>query len=339
MPHSTTPQWALSASRLAVGYRQGKKAVAIMSGLNLTLEPGTVTALLGRNGAGKSTLLRALTGAEKPIAGTVAIGGRDTATMGSREMSRLVGLVSTERIAAGGLTVTELVELGRQPHTGFLGRLSGHDRQVVAHAIASVGMEHKAQSHMAQLSDGERQKAMIARAIAQETPIIVLDEPTAFLDVASRIRVMRLLHTLARSQGKAVLLSSHDVAQSLLLADALWVIADDRSMACGRTEEVVMSGAMQHMFADPEIVFSPDICDFEATLPATAAVRLECPGTLLRSCVSGALLRSGIATTNGDNSSAQLLAVRSLSEIELNGAQQPSLKAAAEAILAASAHA
>ncbi len=333
--HTTTPPPALSATSLAVGYRQGKKATAIMSGLNLTLESGMVTALLGRNGAGKSTLLRALTGAERPIEGTVAIGGRDTAAMGSREMSRLVGLVSTERIAAGGLTVAELVALGRQPHTGFLGRLSAHDREVVERAMASVGMTHKAQSHMAQLSDGERQKAMIARAIAQETPIIVLDEPTAFLDVASRIRLMRLLHTLARSQGKAVLLSSHDVAQALLLADALWVIADDRSMACGRTEEVVMSGAMQHMFADPEIEFSPDICDFEATLPAVATVRLECADTPLRRCVGGVLLRSGIAATAG---AEQVLEVRSLREISLNGAVQPSLKAATEAVLAASAH-
>lgn len=329
--HTTPP--ALSAANLAVGYRQGKKSTAIMQGLNLTLERGAVTALLGRNGAGKSTLLRALTGAERPLEGTVAIGGRDTATMGSREMSRLVGLVSTERIAAGGLTVAELVALGRQPHTGFLGRLSAHDREVVERAIASVGMGHKAQSHMAQLSDGERQKAMIARAIAQETPIIVLDEPTAFLDVASRIRLMRLLHTLARSQGKAVLLSSHDVAQSLLLADALWVIADDRSMACGRTEEVVMSGALQHMFANPEIEFSPDICDFEATLPTVAAVRLECTDTLLRRCVSGALLRSGIAATPG---ATQVLEVRSLQEISLNGTAQTSLKAATEAVLAAS---
>lgn len=329
--HTTPP--ALSAANLAVGYRQGKKSTAIMKGLNLTLERGAVTALLGRNGAGKSTLLRALTGAERPLEGTVAIGGRDTATMGSREMSRLVGLVSTERIAAGGLTVAELVALGRQPHTGFLGRLSAHDREVVERAIASVGMGHKAQSHMAQLSDGERQKAMIARAIAQETPIIVLDEPTAFLDVASRIRLMRLLHTLARSQGKAVLLSSHDVAQSLLLADALWVIADERSMACGRTEDVVMSGALQHMFADPEIEFSPDICDFEATLPAVAAVRLECTDTLLRRCVSGALLRSGIAATPG---ATQVLEVRSLQEISLNGTAQTSLKAATEAVLAAS---
>lgn len=332
----TTQNPALSARDLAVGYRQGKKAVAIMSGLNLTLERGAVTALLGRNGAGKSTLLRALTGAERPIGGTVAIGGHDTAAMSSREMSRLVGLVSTERIAAGGLTVTELVELGRQPHTGFLGRLSGHDREAVAHAIASVGMEHKAQSHLAQLSDGERQKAMIARAIAQETPIIVLDEPTAFLDVASRIRVMRLLHTLARNQGKAVLLSSHDVAQSLLLADALWVIADDRSMTCGRTEDVVMGGAMQHMFTDPDIAFSPDTCDFEAALPTVAAVRLECADTLLRRCASSAMLRSGIAVA----ATAPLtLAVRSLREISLNGATQPSLKAAAEAVLAASVHA
>ncbi len=312
----------LTTHNLTVGYRKGKQSTAILSGLNLSVATGTVVALLGRNGAGKSTLLRAITGAEKPIDGRVVIGGRDTATMSSREMSRKVGLVSTERIAAGGLTVIELVELGRQPHTGFTGRLAASDREAVAKAIASVGMEHMADRYMAELSDGERQKVMIARAIAQETPLIVLDEPTAFLDVASRIRTMQMLHTLARTQGKAVLLSSHDVQQSLLLADALWVITDDGQLVSGTTEEVVMSGAMSRTFADASIEFSAAMCDYEAMLPTTHTVTLDCPDPMLRRCIANALMRNGIAISPDSTVKVKAL---SLYQFEVNGRKAGSI--------------
>ncbi len=311
-----TPSHILTTHSLTVGYRKGKRPTAILSSLNLKIEAGTVVALLGRNGAGKSTLIRAITGAEQPIDGRVVIGGRDMAAMSSRELSRMVGLVSTERVAVGGLTVTELVELGRQPHTGFTGRLSASDRQKVAEAINSVGMSHMAGRHMAELSDGERQKVMIAKAIAQETPLIVLDEPTAFLDVASRIRTMQLLHSLARTQGKAVLLSSHDVQQSLLLADALWVITDDGRMVSGTTEEVVMSGAMSRTFADASIAFSPTMCDYEAVLPTTRAVALDCPDPMLNRCVTNALMRNGIAV---DPKSAVKVKADSLYRLEVDG--------------------
>ena len=306
----------LATHHLTVGYRKGKTTTAILSDISLKIEAGTVVALLGRNGAGKSTLLRAITGAETPLDGRVVIGGRDMSALSSRQLSQLVGLVSTERIAVGGLTVTELVELGRQPHTGFTGRLSAADRQVVANAIESVGMGHMARKYMAELSDGERQKVMIAKAIAQETPLIVLDEPTAFLDVASRIRTMQLLHSLARTQGKAVLLSSHDVQQSLLLADALWVITDDRQVVSGSTEEVVMSGAMQRTFADGAIAFSPDLCDYEAVLPTSHTVALHCTKPELRRCIENALMRNGIATR--PDAKCQLKAINVV-DMEIDG--------------------
>ena len=182
---------------LAVGYRNGKNTVTLLKGLNLNLEQGKLVALLGQNGAGKSTLLRALTCDERPLDGSIEVNGRNLQEMSQKDRSRLIGLVSTERIQAGALTVTELVGLGRQPHTGFLGRLDDEDRVIVRQSMADAGIIGKADEYMASLSDGERQKAMIARALAQQTPIIILDEPTAFLDVASRIETMRLLQTLA----------------------------------------------------------------------------------------------------------------------------------------------
>lgn len=247
---------------LAVGYRNGKTAVTLLHGLNLSLEKGKLVALLGQNGAGKSTLLRALTCDERPLSGTIEVNGRNLADMSQKDRSRLIGLVSTERIQAGALTVTELVGLGRQPHTGFLGRLDDEDHEIVRQAMEDAGIIGKAGEYMSSLSDGERQKAMIARALAQQTPIIILDEPTAFLDVASRIETMRLLQTLAHERGKAVLLSSHDISQSLMLADELWLITTDRQVVTGTTKQLVADGAMDCLFENRDIHFNPSILDY-----------------------------------------------------------------------------
>lgn len=308
----------LTTHNLAVGYR-GKKgnSTTVLKDLNLSLDTDRMAALLGRNGAGKSTLLRALACADRPLAGSIEIAGRDVTKYGKHELAKLLGLVSTDRVAVGGLTVCELVAMGRQPHTGFLGRLSDDDRQVVADAIASVGMEHKTDTFVAQLSDGERQKAMIAKALAQQTPIIVLDEPTAFLDVASRVETMELLHHLARDQHKAVLLSSHDISQSLLLADDLWVVCNDGSVVAGSTEAVVVdSDAMNRMFGSQALAFNASLCDFEPKIAADTTVRLDCGREALRRCMTNALLRNGIAV----NDDAEVtVAVSSLSQISVNG--------------------
>lgn len=255
----------LKTNDLAVGYRNGKQQVTLLSGLNLSLDRGKLVALLGQNGAGKSTLLRALTCDERPISGTIEIDGKSLIDMSQKERSRLLGLVSTERIQAGALTVEELVGLGRQPHTGFLGRLDAHDHEIVRQAMADAGIIAKAGEYISLLSDGERQKAMIARALAQQTPLIVLDEPTAFLDVASRIETMRLLQTLAHERDKAVLLSSHDISQSLMLADELWLITTDRQVITGTTQELVADGTMDRLFTNRDIHFNPQILDYSFT--------------------------------------------------------------------------
>ena len=252
----------LTTRDLAVGYRNGSQEVTLLSGLNLALEQGKLVALLGQNGAGKSTLLRAITCDERPIGGVIEANGKNLAEMSQKDRSRLIGLVSTERIQAGALTVRELVGLGRQPHTGFLGRLDDEDREIVRQAMEDAGIIGKADEYMASLSDGERQKAMIARALAQQTPVIILDEPTAFLDVASRIETMRLLQSLAHDRGKAVLLSSHDISQSLMLADELWLITTDRQVLTGTPHDLIADGAMDHLFNNRSIHFNPNILDY-----------------------------------------------------------------------------
>ena len=249
---------------LSVGYRDGGKERRLLTGLNVHLAEGQLVALLGRNGAGKSTLLRALTGSDTPLSGRVEFRGVDVSTLTALERARLVGLVSTDRIQAGGLTVRELVGMGRQPYTGFLGRLGDEDKNRVAEGMDAVGITAKADSYLSSLSDGERQKAMIARVLVQRTPLIVLDEPTAFLDVASRIEIMGLLRRLAHEGDRSVLLSSHDVSQSLQLADRLWIITDDGQLLDGTPRELVNCGAMDRVFGSRLVRFNPTLLDYES---------------------------------------------------------------------------
>lgn len=252
----------LSTIDLAVGYRNGKRVTEVLTHLDVSLYAGELVCLLGANGIGKSTLLRTISGVQLALRGTIEINGRDLTDYSSKELSKLIGIVYTDRTLAGALTVEELVSLGRQPYTGFFGRLDADDRQVVADAIESVGMSHKTHDYVATLSDGERQKAMIARALAQETPIIILDEPTAFLDVASRIETMQLLRQLAQSQQKVVLLSTHDVGLSLPLTDRLWLVTADSTVVEGTTSQFISDGTLNNLFPNRNVAFDSAVMDF-----------------------------------------------------------------------------
>ena len=255
-------QAMLSTNDLAVGYRNGKRISTVLEHINVSLYPGELVCLLGANGIGKSTLLRTISGVQSPLNGEITIAGRNIESFSSKELSKLIGIVYTDRTLAGALTVEELVSLGRPPYTGFFGRLDNDDRRVVAEAIENVGMSHKTHDYVATLSDGERQKAMIARALAQETPIIILDEPTAFLDVASRIETMQLLRNLAQSQQKAVLLSTHDVGLSLPLTDRLWLITAHSTMIEGSTSQLITDGSLNNLFPNRNVVFDSKVKDF-----------------------------------------------------------------------------
>ena len=235
-------QIVLEGERIATGYRQGKQVAEVHQGLDFCLSGGELTCLLGCNGAGKSTLLRTLAGMQPPLSGRLKLMGRPLEAYSAHERSKTIGVVLTDRMQAGGLTVYELVALGRQPYTGFFGRLTSADKTLVWRALEEVGMAGKARRYVAELSDGERQKAMIAKVLVQECPLILLDEPTAFLDVESRMEVMRLLRKLAVEERKAVLLSTHDVDQALAMSDRLWLMTQEREMLCGTTEDLVLSG-------------------------------------------------------------------------------------------------
>lgn len=259
----------LRLKHVAVGYG----GTPLYKGVNTEVKAGELVSLLGSNGAGKSTLLRCVTGRLAPMSGEIDICGRALMGIPKRELAKLVSVVRTSQQMAGGLTVSELVALGRQPHTGFFGRLGAKDREIVGRSLESVGMGGFASRQVASLSDGERQKVMIARALAQETPVMVLDEPTAFLDVASRLETMQLLARLAADEKKAVLLSSHDVATAFRLSSRLWLLTQgengERSLVDGSPSELVASGAVKELFRGRAVSFSPELLDF---LPGESGV-------------------------------------------------------------------
>ena len=243
---------------LSIGYRTGKQEKIVHEHLNFQLHAGELTCLLGANGTGKSTLLRTLSASQPALSGKLDIMGKPLTEYTEKERSRTIGVVLTDKTFAGGLSVYELVGLGRQPHTGFFGRLNKEDKRIIEEAMEHVGIAHKAHSYTAELSDGERQKAMIAKALVQECPLILLDEPTAFLDVVSRIEIMHLLHRLAEEQQKAILLSTHDIEQALVLSDKLWLLSKEHGLQTGVTEDIILNHQMENLFDRKDIRFDYD---------------------------------------------------------------------------------
>jgi iron complex transport system ATP-binding protein len=248
----------LSVSNLAVGY--GKKV--ILSDLNLSLVAGEVVALIGRNGAGKSTLLKAITGELPPISGDVEVDGTDIKQYSRKRLAKHIAIVTTERMMAGGMRVEEIVAMGRHPHIGLFGILSKEDKQIVHDAMVAVDILYKRDTYFAELSDGERQKCMIARALAQQSPIIILDEPFSFLDPAARIEIMSLLKSIAREKNAAILLSSHDVAQAARMADKIWLLGADKSIIADTPDTLMRNNLMDKMFNKKNIVFDVTQHDF-----------------------------------------------------------------------------
>ncbi len=206
-----------------IGYgTSGGRVVA--KDINATLHGGELVSLIGRNGCGKSTLFKTLTGFLPLLEGQILLDGKGIEDYSIQQRARHLSMVTTNARPAHDMTVFELAALGRSPYTGFWGTLGSNDREIVAESLRKVGMEKYMDRMAATLSDGELQKVMIARAIAQETPTIILDEPTSFLDYPSKVQTMQLLSRLAHESGRAVLLSTHDLEQALRFSDRIWLI-------------------------------------------------------------------------------------------------------------------
>lgn len=194
-------------------------AKPLIENQTLTLADGTLTALIGRNGCGKSTLLRTMAGIQKPRGGQILINDIDVNKASARELSRLIAVITTDSPHVENLTCRELVAYGRAPYTGLLGRLTPADRMIVDHSLLTVGMQDFADRKVNRISDGERRRVMLARALAQQTPVILLDEPTSFLDVVGRCEISALLGRLAREEGKTIFYSTHELQPAFQQAD------------------------------------------------------------------------------------------------------------------------
>ncbi|AXE27356.1 ABC transporter ATP-binding protein [Streptomyces globosus] len=285
---------------LAVGYRarsprRGRGAErAVLTGLDLEARAGELTVLLGPNGAGKSTLLRTLCGLLPPLGGRIRIGGADLAQTSPTALARRLAVVLTDRVDPGLLSARELAGLGRHPHTGFTGRLTAADHAAVEWSLRAVGAEHLADRPAAELSDGERQRVLTARALAQEPEVVLLDEPTAFLDVPSRVALTVLLRDLARDRGLTVVVSTHDLELALRVADAVWLVDRASRVHAGAPEDLVRSGAVAGAFDADHLAFDPASGTFGLHRTARAAVAVDAPADVLP-LLERALAREGLA--------------------------------------------
>lgn len=299
-----TSDVTLECRGLAVGYTAGRgNRTIVAQDLDVVLHRGELVCLLGPNGAGKSTLMRTLCGMQAPLAGEVRLDGDPVHQLSPRQLARRLSVVLTDRVATGLLTGYELVALGRHPFTDWSGRLTARDHDVIRHSIEAVGAVALASRRVAELSDGERQKVMMARALAQEPRVMILDEITAFLDLPRRVEMMRTLRSLAREQQRAILLSTHDLELALRASDRLWLLSKGGGFVTGPPEHLVMTGAFEAAFASEGLEFDPHTGAFKLHQTLAGAFLVTGDG-LPRTWTTRALEREGFQVVSPERAPA-----------------------------------
>jgi iron complex transport system ATP-binding protein len=278
---------------LSIGYSSKKNTKVVAEHITSTIYSGELTCLLGANGIGKSTLLRTLTAFQPKLSGDIFIHGKEISKYTEKELATLVSVVLTEKFDIKNMTSYELIGLGRSPYTGFWGSLSTDDRKSIEESIALVKIEKLSQRMVDTLSDGERQKVMIAKALAQDTPIILLDEPTAFLDFPSKVEIMQLLHRLSRKTNKTIFLSTHDLELALQIADKIWLMDTEHGIQIGTPEDLSLNGNLSNFFARKGIVFDQNTGLFRVENDFDKKIRVTGHGQVY-SMIRKAFLRNGI---------------------------------------------
>ena len=282
---------SIQLSDVTTGYR-GKP---VTRDINAYLQAGELTCLLGPNGAGKSTLLKTLSAFIPPLSGEITIEGVNIRKISASMLARSIAVVLTRRPATMNMSVEELVSIGRSPYTSFFGGLHENDREVVDKSIRLVGIDDLRTRNVNTLSDGERQKALIAKALAQQTRIIFLDEPTAFLDYPSKVEIMQLLYTIAREENKTVFMSTHDLELALQIADKIWLLDKERGLNIGIPEDLAYAGLLGDYFQRGGLKFNYTTGLFEIDNEQKGSVCLKGSGRLFN-MVKKALKRMGYST-------------------------------------------
>lgn len=252
----------LYTENLSIGYQAKGKNTVIAQNLNLSFETGSLIGLVGGNGIGKSTLLRTLTGIQPPLSGDTFLNGKNIISYSSHELAKQIGVVLTEKLPPSNLTVYEIIALGRQPYTNWLGNLTGEDQNKVSEAVSLTQTEALLHKKHYELSDGQLQKVMIARALAQDTPMIVLDEPTTHLDLLHKVQVLKLLKKLASETGKCILFSSHDIDLTIQLSDEMIVMTEEKATQ-DQPCNLISKGVFNSLFQNEQIHFDTETGRFK----------------------------------------------------------------------------
>jgi iron complex transport system ATP-binding protein len=241
---------SLSVSALGIGYPDSKKKKPVLEGINFEIKRGELVCLIGANGTGKSTLIKTLSGLIPSVSGEILVRGKALHSYSSSELSKEISLVLTEKIQDDNLTAGEILVMGRHPYTSWLGTLSDHDRKVINQVADKISVSRFMDREFCTLSDGEKQRVMIARALIQEASIILLDEPASFLDLSSRIEIMELLREIAVEEHKSILVSSHDIELAIQYADRLIIITEQGRIFDGFTEDMIAAGVFENIFQE-----------------------------------------------------------------------------------------
>jgi iron complex transport system ATP-binding protein len=295
----------LSASGLQIGYKHKGQSQCVADELNLALRAGDFVCLLGPNGAGKSTLIRTLSGMQAPLGGELTLQGAPFTSITPRERARMISVVLTEALPMGMMDAYSLVSLGRHPYSGWLGGLNATDRERIEAAFDAVGAGDLKARQIAELSDGERQKVSIARALAQEAKVMLLDEPTAFLDLPRRVELMTLLRNLAHREQMGLLLSTHDLDLALRFADRLWILGPGGQLIQGYPEALAMNGDFARAFTSENLNWDSALGSFRAHAKPCLAVQIEGDGDGLSAIwTRRAMQRLGFGLANPGDVSA-----------------------------------
>jgi iron complex transport system ATP-binding protein len=284
----------LETAGLTIGYVSHGRMNPVMKDIAVKAHHGELVALIGRNGSGKSTLLRTMVALQPTLEGTVRLRGTDLALISSSERPRIVSFTSTEPVAARNFSVRELVALGRFPYTNWIGTLTDDDNKAIEEALEVTGLQQFAGRRIDSISDGERQRALIARSLAQDTGLLVMDEPTAFLDLPARYNVVSLLRKLTREKRKCVIYSTHDLDTAINEADRIWLMTTD-GICEGAPEDLMLSRTLARAFESPLLAFNQTTGTFSFIRQKQTRISVEGSG-MARKLTERALHRSGFRT-------------------------------------------
>ena len=290
----------LQLSNVTVGYPDKKRFREIQSNLNLSGEKGELIAIIGKNGCGKSTLIRSIACLQSINEGSITLNGENLIDLKPIKRARLLSAVLTSQHSVASFNVRELISNGRDPYTGWLGSLSEKDEEIINSAIKQTYLEGFAERNIYELSDGERQRVFIARALAQDTPLILLDEPTSHLDLPNRINILLLLQKLARDTRKTILISTHELETAMQVADKLWLMENSKGVTVGVPEDLVLNGSFENIFQHHSYEFDKEYGSFivQKTLDKYISTRVDKPQGLMARWTTKALSRKGYKITN-----------------------------------------